>query len=633
MLRSSEQSDHVVFRSEQKQAHQRRKWLRKHAGDLDLDRKSGKTNVLNTDKVFKQTKTPEWMIKKAKRKKKTKANREKQKAILRQQKAYRKAKAQKLDDTSLTTAMGEEVSNLKFLDFHQAVGGKVVHDDIKDVGKEGGASTLSNSLLAELHKMTKDEYVASEFARKAGESGNKDDSSKVWEDNVDVAIHIKDEELEGDLHLDENGNAYEVLPELFHGFQHNIGTENKQQQQQQQQQQEQQHAIHETTTQDAVEEKEKQQQEKEMQNNMKLNINSLPETSLNSHLLPIIVTPGGTTLTKSEYIRRERRKRSDSFNPEPEFIPGTEEAIANHHYDPSKLQTLSYTEQRHLRNKKLMDSLDQPFDMTLPVKNMRVLKPENFSILYLSHCTVRDGRSPFFYHPEYQSRPKICCLGNGKPRHTFATVPMLCKVTDPVAHSNPTWGEWKVNRTTVIRDFVSREEACMFAAQNKIKNIFPGAVIPKLQKKNVSKPHASNNALMKGVKKKRLTKADKKALKLQAKKEAEEEAQRLADEKAAEDAAAEAAAERAKPAHVEVNLKINDYGVVKARTWHEDECVLVLENGRVLGIRRQDPCWVPASNFLPILEMEGRYILQANWARGKWRALNRDGESLIFKIP
>ena len=83
----------------------------------------------------------------------------------------------------------------------------------------------------------------------------------------------------------------------------------------------------------------------------------------------------------------------------------------------------------------------------------------------------------------------------------------------------------------------------------------------------------------------------------------------------------------------EISTTINDYGVVLARTWHEEEAILVLENGKVLGIHDKNPCWVPACKFSPVKELEGHYILQASWARGKWRALDRSGRSLIFKIP
>ena len=135
------------------------------------------------------------------------------------------------------------------------------------------------------------------------------------------------------------------------------------------------------------------------------------------------------------------------------------------------------------------------------------------------------------------------------------------------------------------------------------------------------------------LKKKKKTKAEKKAAKLAAKIAAEEEAQRIADEKAAEEKEEVDARPKFKSAHVEVSLTINDYGVVLARKWHDDECVLILKNGKVLGICREDPCWVPACEFKPIEEMQGHYVLQASWARGKWRALDRNGESLIFKVP
>ena len=606
---SSETSDHVVFKSEDKQAKTRRKWLRKQAGILDTERTQGKKNVLNTPATFKQTKTPKWMIKKANRIKKTKEKRDKQKAILRQQKAYRKAKAQKLDDGSLATETGEAVANLKFLDFHQAFAnsnGLIVHHDMKQLGKDGTSGSVNNALLAELHKMTKDEYVASEFARKVGEKAV--DSSKVWEADVDKGdstANIKEEELV----VDDDGNAYESLPELFHGFHHNVVKQNN------------------NTTEESLlllsplQQAELEQKEKEkdrITTDIQLPHNLLTETGSN---LPNLTPPNSTS---------KRRKRSESVNPFPEFME--DEPIANHHVDPGKLQTLSFTEQRQKRKQMQSNVSKQPFDMSLPVKNMRILKPQDFSICYLSHCTVRDGRSPFFYHQEYKP-PKYCCLGNGKPRHTFSTIPMLCKNADPTTHSNPTWGEWNVERTIVIRDFVSEEEACMFAAQNRITNIFPGAQIPKLHKAKAPKPHASNNALMKGVKKKKKTKAEKKAAKLAAKIAAEEEAQRIADEKAAEEKEEVDARPKFKSAHVEVSLTINDYGVVLARKWHDDECVLILKNGKVLGICREDPCWVPACEFKPIEEMQGHYVLQASWARGKWRALDRNGESLIFKVP
>ena len=80
-----------MFKRSQKQTASRLKYHEKHAGQLDLDRTAGKSNVLTTDKQYKQTTTPEWVKQKAKRTHQMKKKRAKQKAILRQQKAYRKA--------------------------------------------------------------------------------------------------------------------------------------------------------------------------------------------------------------------------------------------------------------------------------------------------------------------------------------------------------------------------------------------------------------------------------------------------------------------------------------------------------------------------------------------------------------
>ena len=603
---SSDISDHVVYKRADKHAAARKKWNTRKAGKLDLERTAGKSNVLTEEKALKKVTKPQWMINKEKRKQKMKARKAKNKAIMRQQKAYRKAIAQKMAKTSLGTKDGEEISNLSWLEFCQAE---------SKIGTD-------NTLITELKSMTTSNYTADKFARKAGNAHTS--STAVWEETIDQghsSVSVNDAELlESKYETDENGVKYAPLPELFHGFKHtlerveggdddsapggNEGSDEKRGPQSQEQDGE-----------DDVEVKDDDDRRRKR--------TTTTTTPVDTNF-PEIGTPD-----KSATMRAARRERSESINPMPEFTD--EESIANHHVDLAKLHSLTYTEQRHRREEKKEAMSNRAFDMTLPVKNMRVLKPQDFSIRYLSHCMVRDGRSPFFYHREYRP-PVSCCLGKGEPRHTFETVPMLCKVADPTVHHNPTWGNWNVERLQVIRDFFSREEACMFAAENRITNIFPGAEIPRLQKKKVVAPHASNNALMKNVKKKKLTREEKRAAKLKAKKEVEDEKRRIAEDKAAKEAAEEAKAASGK-AHKEVSLTINDYGVVKARTWHDDEIVLVLENGRVLGVTHKNPAWVPAAEFAPIEEMKGHYVLQASWARGKWRAINRNGESLLFAVP
>ena len=648
---SSDFTDDIVFKRSQKQTASRLQYHEKHAGQLDLDRTAGKSNVLTTDKQYKQTTTPEWMKHKAKRNHQMKKKRAKQKAILRQQKAYRKAKEQKrFTKTStgeLDVKIGEEVDKLKWLDFHKVAAnsdGLIVNHDMKHAATETGAENHgSNQLLAELTKMTKDEFVANEFARKAGKHHG--DSTKAWDASVDQgtsAVDINDEFLTKDCAMfrtEEGTDAHEALPELFHGFQHNLHDNQVKKQE---------NLVNTTgpTTgpkrkeNDSDNSNEETRRQHHYQNDLVPQIALLRplehKEPLDQSVLPDLNrtgTPSPKT-TDPLFLNHSYLREKECPNPSREFLDN-EEAIANHHVDPNHLQTLSYEIQKKTRkDAALIHRISQPFDLTLPVKNMRILKPKDFSIQYLSHCMVRDGRSPFFYHKEYRP-PKVCCLGNGVPRHLYDTVPMLCKIDDPSTHSNPTWGTWKVPRTIVIRDFRSKQEAEKFASVNRITNIFPGASIPTLHKKsNMDRSKdLKNNALMKGMKKKKLSKKEKKAKKLKEKKELAEEEERKKQKQLEEDLARTALLDSNKIIPREVSTTINDYGVVKARTWYKDEGVLVLENGKVLGICNSNPCWVPASDFEPIEELQGHYILQANWGRGKWRALDRNGRTLVFKVP
>ena len=126
-------------------------------------------------------------------------------------------------------------------------------------------------------------------------------------DKGDSTANIKEEELV----VDDDGNAYESLPELFHGFHHNVVKQNN------------------NTTEESLlllsplQQAELEQKEKEkdrITTDIQLPHNLLTETGSN---LPNLTPPNSTS---------KRRKRSESVNPFPEFME--DEPIANHHVGP-----------------------------------------------------------------------------------------------------------------------------------------------------------------------------------------------------------------------------------------------------------------------------------------------------------
>ena len=710
---NSELSDAVNFRTGDPHADKRRKWHTKNAGKLDLKHRAGEKTVFSEEKVYRQAKTPQWVLEKRARKKekRAKVRKDKNAAIYHRQQAYRRAKQQYLKG-EISGPDGEDVANLSWLDFHTSTTSPqpTAIANAPATATPGGKSPPISALL----KLTSDEYVAAEMARKAGHSSAaKGDAEKFWEQEIDSGALEQGavERAAGELVTGESkANAAAVnsaptgddgggggddaddadpeglhaaLPELFNGFVHSKSISKFRSKDEV-------NAAKRKLKQDA---KRTRRAEQERQND---SASSTPSPSP-LQLLPTLSSSlreqhpedhadqvkrvFREVETDAERMRRkeaeaaqvveahhalhveqerkrvseaERQRRVEQQELEREThlakSPSASTAI------PGGLTVLSFTEQRALRRKKVLQRSGgrgvTTFDLSLP-GNMRVLKPDQYQVRYLSHCTVQEDseHSAFSYHPLYDP-PLQCCLGGGAVRHTYVTLPMLVRDADPTLHENNTWGAWSVARCTVIRTFVSREEAVEFAKVNKVNDVFPTeeSVMAERKKRDAEEaPGVSgslvNKAKMKRSRKKAVTgtaaekKAAKKAAKRAAKKRAKNKAAAEAAKLAAEQSALNVRREKARLAELDAKArlqksppKVHALGRETERLWVEDECVVLLHNGRVLSHVHAKASCMPAGAFEAVHAIHDYFVVQIGCTNGKWSALDRDGAWHKFTV-
>ena len=186
---------------------------------------------------------------------------------------------------------------------------------------------------------------------------------------------------------------------------------------------------------------------------------------------------------------------------------------------------------------------------------------------------------------------------------------------------------------------------------NNIKNVFQTeeSVIAARKKRDEegeegSKSIANKKAKLKRGKKsapgkavdeKARKKASRKAAKRRAKEKAAAEAAKLAAEKLALKAREEKArlAEQNDMATKQgPPPKHHPLGHETKRLWVEDECVVLLHNGRVLSHTHKNVSCIPASMFEEVSVLVGFYIVQIGNANGVWSALDREGTWHKFTV-
>ena len=681
---SSDLSDPINFQKSDPHSEKRRKWHTKNAGRLDLRHRAGEKTIFSEEKVYRQAKTPQWLLDKRKRTKnrRKKARKEKNAAIYHRQQAYRRAKQQYAQGAA---SGNDEIANLTWLQFNS----------VATSTEDGSGSNLSpngntensdaNTSINKLLKLTSDEYTAAEIARKAGHSNiAKGSAEKLWEAEIDTGAleegaveraageltdktPCKIREEVGDGTFIEEGDPdglNAALPELFHGFVHSK-------------------SISKFRSKEEVEE-DKLKRKEEAERRKRIELSRLESQKTLSTKLPVIESQGekleqGDQITRvfreekteselmrikeAEAARRAEENHVKRVQREKELLIDearqrkAEQKEVEEERNTAKRSTtitggltvLSFTEQRTLRRKRNLQRSGgrgvTTFDLSLPGK-MRVLKPDDYQVRYLSHCTVQQSGQDcaYCYHPKY-TPPRQCCLGGGEVRHNYDMVPMLIKYADPTHFENNTWGKWSVPKCTIIQSFVSRDEALEFARVNKILNVFPteeGRMAKAKEEREdvVTVPKGNKSKLRRGRRtssdggKLLDEKAKKKAARKAAKKRAKQEAAAKAAKDAEAIAALEARKEKLRLKEIEA-LKMNiasppkqhALGLETKRLWAEDECVVLLHNGRLLSCVRSNVSCIPAGAFDEVKGLEDFFMVQIGFSNGEWFALDRDGRS------